>query len=93
MDLAGDGRADKIFLTQGHGAATIRVEFASPAHKTQIFRFVVDPDREDAICALPVHLEVESIKNVKGFALVDERCDSIHFFWNRSLRLLDWWRE
>jgi hypothetical protein len=32
-------------------------------------------------------------KASKGFAIVDEACDSIHFFWNHRTKHMDWWRE
>jgi hypothetical protein len=31
-------------------------------------------------------------KKCKGFALVDEACDSAHFYWNHARHRLDWWR-
>ncbi|HTX60624.1 MAG TPA: hypothetical protein VMH02_13220 [Verrucomicrobiae bacterium] len=31
-------------------------------------------------------------KTAHGFALVDERCDAIHFYWNHRTRRLAWWR-
>jgi len=31
-------------------------------------------------------------KSHNGFAIVDEACDSIHFFWNHRTKRLEWWR-
>jgi hypothetical protein len=28
----------------------------------------------------------------KGLVIADHRCDSLHFFWNRKNRRLEWWR-
>lgn len=28
----------------------------------------------------------------KGFVLDDDRCDPVHFFWNRKTKRLAWWR-
>ena len=89
MDVDGDGRPDTIAVVQGKRGATVTVRFADPRHKMQRFSFPADPSREDAICSLPDRLQAEG----KGFALVDGRCDSIHFFWNEKTHRLDWRRS
>jgi hypothetical protein len=97
LDLVADGRLDTVTLTQGGGAVTLRVDFANRVHRSQTFRFTVDSGREDAVCALPVHLEKERLsaapmRGELGFAIVDERCDSLHFYWDRNQDKLTWWR-
>jgi hypothetical protein len=99
-DFDCDGRPDTAFLTQGGGRATVRVVFADRSHPPQVFRFVADPAREDAVCRFPVYLKSESLNNgsvrskrCPGFALVDNTCDSIHFYWDHSTKRLSWWRE
>jgi hypothetical protein len=31
-------------------------------------------------------------KTCKGLRLADEKCDSMHIFWNHDTRHIDWWR-
>ncbi|MCE9633686.1 MAG: hypothetical protein K8Q92_05830 [Methylophilales bacterium] len=31
-------------------------------------------------------------KTCHAFALVNEECDSFHFYWNHSTKLIEWWR-
>ena len=88
IDLDGDGRPDAVVLSQGHDAITVSIRFADSRRKPQQFRFLVDPQREDAICRLPARLRIEP----HGFQVVDGACDSLHFFWNAKAQRVEWWR-
>ncbi|MES2103165.1 MAG: hypothetical protein V4634_04040 [Pseudomonadota bacterium] len=50
----------------------------------------LDYDPTDAVGPLP---GFKSSKTCKSVALVDDECDSIHFFWNHKTRHLQWWRS
>ena len=72
-------------------------------------RFSVGKQTQDSFCAVPVRVEVYPIecedeeigtlpgcKPVKGclaFSLVDDSCDSFHFYWDSSQKALTWWRR
>lgn len=91
-DFDCDGRTDTVLLQQGAGKVIVDARFADPNHHPQRFVFAVDSAREDAVCRLPVHLVVEGSGKCKGFAVVDEACDSLHFYWDRRSKRLEWWR-
>ncbi len=104
--IACDGGRDNAYLGRGKGnvyVGLVRTTKDGP----EILEFAVDPGRQDAICAEPATLAVESLdydpegdvagfqrsKVCKGLVLNDSQCDPIHIFWNRSTRHLSWWRE
>jgi len=89
LDVAGDGKPATIRLTQNASSVVVSVTFQGRRHPRERFRFPVDASREDGVCRIPAHLVQES----RGFALVDDACDSFHFFWNRKTQHLAWWRE
>jgi len=88
LDLDADHRLDTVVLHQTPTQITITVRYGNPARKPDVFHFAVDANREDAVCATPVHLERET----HGFAVVDERCDSLHFYWDRKTHRTLYWR-
>jgi hypothetical protein len=59
LDLAGDGRLETVTLTEQKHAAVVSITYRD-RHAPQRFTFVTDSSREDAICALPAVLRVES---------------------------------
>lgn len=89
VDLTGTGRADTVVMTQASKQITVTVRYADSARKPQTFQFGVDPDREDAVCGLPVELKRDG---AHGFVVVDNRCDSLHFSWNHKTHQVEWWR-
>lgn len=108
-DFDCDGRPDMASLRQTYKGIVVRVSFAERWHRTQTFSFPIDPAQENALCRLPVHLQLESLEynakaasgyapgfvrstHCKGFAVVDNACDSIHFYWNHKRNRLAWWR-
>jgi len=69
--------------------------------------FRVGKHSQDSFCSVPVQIKTYPINcsgdgealpgciNVKGcssFAMADNTCDSFHFYWNNSLKELQWWR-
>ncbi len=70
--------------------------------------FPVGRHSQDSFCAVPVRIEVSPLecrnedgalpgcKPVKGcsaFSMVDDACDSFHFYWDSSRNTLTWWRR
>jgi hypothetical protein len=89
VDLTGNGNRDKVVLTQAPEAITVTVTYAGAKRKAQTFQFGVDSGREDAVCGLPVELQREG---AHGFMVVDHRCDSLHFAFDRKTQRVEWWR-
>lgn len=88
LDLDGDGKLDTVSLSQTKTFVTVRVRFGDSSKKPETFFFPVDAGNEDAVCRIPVVLR----KTKAGFDLVDEACDSIHFFYNRKTERMNYWR-
>jgi hypothetical protein len=105
-----DGKADRVSVSQDKHSALVKVMFGDTKRKPAVFRFRADPGSQNAACAMPVHLEAESLdydphedsgdlpgfrrsKTCKAFSLVDDECDSIHFYWNHDAQQLVWWRR
>ena len=88
-------RPDAITLRQSaaHGV-TVRIDYVDGQYPSQTFHFAVNGGSEDAVCAIPVQLRRERTigAHCEGFAIVDERCDSIHFTWNPKTHRAEWWR-
>jgi hypothetical protein len=89
VDLDADHHLDTVVLTQTQKQIEITVSYADPRFPREVFRFVVDPNREDAVCAVPVYLKRES---AHGFVVKDNTCDSLHFSFNRKKNRLEYWR-
>ena len=95
LDLNGDGKPDTVRLSQTSSSVTVRITYGGAARSPQEFHFSVDSGAEDGLCRLPAHLAAESTNRSKtheGFALVDEACDSFHFYWDASAKRVYWWR-
>ncbi|HTV91521.1 MAG TPA: hypothetical protein VMG98_02265 [Verrucomicrobiae bacterium] len=89
IDLDADHRLDTVALKQTPRQIEVTVRFGDPSRAPEIFRFAVDPNREDAVCAVPVYLKREA---AHGFMVVDNTCDSLHFFWNHATHRIQYWR-
>jgi len=82
---------------------------ASKSAKLITTRFSVGKQTQSSFCAVPVRIETEptecedeefgvlpGCKRIKGclaFSLVDDSCDSFHFYWDSSRKVLTWWRR
>ena len=58
VDLNGDGSAETISLSQRPGQIVLLVRGPALAGGSQTLSFGVDPARQDAVCGLPVVLEI-----------------------------------
>lgn len=72
-------------------------------------RFSVGKQTQDSFCAVPVRVEAypiecedeevgdlpgcRPVKGCSAFSLVDDACDSFHFYWDVSQKALRWWRR
>jgi len=79
------------------------------ASRPVTMRFLIGKHSQDSFCAVPVQIETHPIvcddeelgalpgcKRVKGcsdFFMVDNACDSFHFYWDSSRKRLVWWRR
>lgn len=76
--------------------------------KSMTIRFYVGKHSQDSFCAVPVRIEAypiecenedgnlpgcKPVKGCSGFSLVDEACDSFHFYWDSARSSLTWWRR
>jgi len=82
---------------------------AGKSAKLTTTRFSVGKQTQSSFCAVPVRIETDPIecedeefgalpgcKRIKGclaFSLVDDSCDSFHFYWDSSRKKLTWWRR
>ncbi len=108
-DVTCDGRPD-IIMT-GHAGKTLLVSVVPGGRKNRAFDFSfgIDSGRQDAVCALPVHIVTEKLTceddeygHLEGcrpmrrcmmFAVADGLCDSLWFYWNAKARRIDWYRH
>ena len=77
--------------------------------KPMIFKFRVGKQSQDSFCGIPVRVETSPItcsdeeigtfpgcrpiKGCKDFSLIDDMCDSFHFYWDATNKKLVWWRR
>lgn len=77
--------------------------------KPMIYKFQVGKHTQDSFCGTPVRIETgpiicgdEDIGDLPGcqptkgcfdFSLVDDMCDSFHFYWDTRYKKLVWWRR
>jgi hypothetical protein len=75
--------------------------------KPIVAQFPIDAGVQNGFCAKPVRIEVEPLdcegesaplpgckptKGASSFSLVDDACDSFHFYWDSERKELLWWR-
>ncbi len=80
---------------------------SEPASKPMVFEFSVGEHSQESFCETPVRIKTSPLtcrswygrlkgcKVVRGcreFAVIDDACDSFHFFWNSSENAFNWWR-
>ena len=106
VDLNGDGKVEVVTVKQSPGSITLKVR-SSDTGKPQTLEFGVDPARQDAVCQLPVELQVIDLacdpmdehlpgckvgNGAKGLLLGDGECDPIQLYWDHENARLAWWR-
>lgn len=107
-DITCDGKPDQIVVGYGKDA-NVWVGFIPNGARPITMRFPGGKHSQDSVCSIPVRLETSPLvcsdeemgdlpgcKEVKGcaaFSLIDDSCDSFHFYWNVSRKELVWWRR
>lgn len=110
LDLDADHRPDTVVLAQTPKQIEVTVTYGNPKFPSEVYRFPVDPHRQDAVCAVPVYLKREALDydlaktvgykvegfvrspHLYGFVVMDEKCDSLHFFFNHETNKIQYWR-
>jgi hypothetical protein len=104
-DIACDGRTDQAYVGHANGKIYVGL-YRARTGKVQVLEFGVDTGHQDAICQDPAKLAIEALdydlgpeapgfeksKVCRGLILSDDVCDPLHFFWNHTTHLLNWWR-
>jgi hypothetical protein len=107
-DITCDGKPDQIAIGYGKDKS-VWVGFIPSGARPVTMHFSVGQHSQDSLCSIPVRLEISPLacsdeemgdlpgcKEVKGcsaFSVVDDSCDSFHFYWNVSRKELVWWRR
>ena len=107
-DFTCDGRPDRIAVGYGKDES-VWVGFIQRGARPITMQFPVGRHSQDSLCSTPVRLETSSlvcsdqemgdlpgckeVKGCSGFSVVDDSCDSFHFYWNASRKELVWWRR
>lgn len=77
--------------------------------KPTTMSFTVNSENQASFCSVPVHIETQPIvcededigelpgcvqvKGCSDFSMIDNACDSFHFYWDSSQNKLVWWRR
>lgn len=61
VDIDCDGKSDRVFLSQNKRSASVRIVFGDTKRRQAKLRFVAAQGQQDAVCAMPVHLELQSL--------------------------------
>lgn len=107
-DITCDGKPDRIAVGYGKDKS-VWVGFVPNGAPPITMHFSVGRHRQDSLCSIPVRLETSLLvcsdeevgdlpecKEVNGcnaFSVIDDSCDSFHFYWSVSLKELVWWRR
>ena len=106
-DVTCDGHPDLIMT--GHRGKTLYVNVISGPRTRSTFRFAIDSNRQDGICALPVHIETypltcrddeygalpgcRVVRSCHAFSIADDQCDALNVYWNSKAHRLEWYRH
>jgi len=110
LDIDGDGITDRAVLGYRDGQILVAVRRGPLKHRValQTLGFGIDPNVQEAICALPAKLTEDELvctteagplpgckprRGAKALTLNDNRCDPIHLYWSHKHGALAWWRE
>lgn len=107
-DITCDGKPDRMAVGYGKDKS-VWVGLVPRGARLITMRFSVGRHSQDSFCSIPVRLEAYPLtcsdeekgdlpgcKEVKGcaaFSVIDDSCDSFHFYWNVSRKELVWWRR
>lgn len=107
-DITCDGKSDQIFVGYGKDDS-VWVGVVQHGTRPITMRFPVGLHSQNSLCAVPVRLEIyplkcsdeemgdlpgcEEAKGCAAISVIDDSCDSFHFYWNTSRKELVWWRR
>lgn len=102
-DITCDGKPDRIAIGYGKDES-VWVGFIQKGARVKTMHFSVGRHSQNSLCSTPVRLETSSLtcseeemvdlpgcKEVNGcsaFSVIDDSCDSFHFYWNASRKEL-----
>ncbi len=106
-DVTCDGKADTVIF--GKKNKSIWVGVVSDANAPQVMEFGLGDGTQDGFCEVPVAIkawptacDIEDIgalpgckpsKTCKAFSVMDDACDSFHFYWDSEKKINRWWRR
>jgi hypothetical protein len=106
-DVTCDGKQDRVLFGLSAGKVWMGM-LPGGGGKPQTMEFPLASGEQRALCGQPKRIEVyplacntEAIGELEGcrqvracraFAIVDDECDSLNFYWNSSRRMIFWWR-
>ena len=107
-DVTCDGKADTVLFGTAKEEIWVGI-ISGKGGKPQTMRFGIGAGHQDGFCAVPKYIVTEPIscsdpemgkfpgcRPVKGcrqFSVVDEECDSFHFYWDANKKMIRWWRR
>lgn len=107
-DVLCEGKPGMVVLGSEKDNVVVGVVSGLRPHRTEVLRFPINSDTQDAFCAFPVRIETSPldcepdvgalpgckvIKGCRAFRVTDDECDSFNFYWDSSRRALAWWRR
>lgn len=82
---------------------------STSSRKPMIFRFAVDRNVQEAVCTVPVRIRYypiqcsdddyghyegcRTVRGCSGFAVSDNECDPLEFYWDSTHKRLEWLRH
>ena len=106
-DVNCDGKLDTIVLGSEKNNVVVAVLSGAPSVAPSLFTFPVNQHTQDSFCSVPKRIEISPLdcasdegtlpgckqyKGCRAFSVVDDDCDSFHFYWDSSRKTLAWWR-
>jgi hypothetical protein len=107
-DVTCDGKPDTILVGSEKDNVVIGVVSGAYPNDIQIFPFAIAADNQWGFCAFPKRIEIspldckskdgslkvcEPIEGCRKFTVIDDQCDPFNFYWDASLKRLQWWRN
>jgi hypothetical protein len=107
-DVTCDGHADTVLFGTARKNVWVGI-LPGNGGKPQAMSFPIESGRQDGFCEAPKYITVspiscsdpemgkfpgcKAIKGCQDFSVVDEACDSFHFYWDASRKMTRWWRR
>jgi hypothetical protein len=107
-DLNCDGKADTAVIGHEGDTVWLGIVPGGTRQRAVTMRFLINRHAQDSFCAVPVRIEtypmecenedgpLAGCKRVRGcsaFSVIDDQCDSFHFYWKAARKSFTWWRR